>query len=430
MSKITKMKHSKFDYSICEGLPDWTRDECESFATDFLAFAYPRALEETGTVPIFQIAEQLFHLKIKYHQGIIDKHRKPFLIIASEDNNSQIINNDIITIDSSIENSESINFVLTSALIQWISKKANATTSTSTTISDKANGIALCVLMPKTAFIRKTNELKNELPSITEAKLCLELSKFFKVPIQTIGLRLLSLNFDVDSVHFFNSDYRKDFLDQLYLNEFSSTLVSLYNAFNLYSTDLLLKLSFQKNTALYNEGNIYLCFNNKCEFLFNCDDPENLMQLNFRSRPRLSDEPNDEVKPEKLSEDLEKYQESINFLDNESFNIKCLRLLEKRHLIYQSNFERETGIYNRDILSKLKKTDYYPSLETVIAILVGLKLPNPCWMKLLALAGYHLTKKPIHVIYSFILDSKLSIDEANALLEYKHFKPLGTKSNK
>ncbi len=430
MSKITKMKHSKFDYSICEGLPDWTRDECESFATDFLAFAYPRALEEAGAVPIFQIAEQLFHLKIKYQQGIIDEHRKPFLIIASEDNNSQIINNDIITIDSSIENSESINFVLTSALIQWISKQANATTSTSTTISNKANGIALCILMPKTAFIRKTNELKNELPSITEAKLCLELSKFFKVPIQTIGLRLLSLNFDVDSVHFLNSDYRKDFLDQLYLNEFSSTLVSLYNAFNLYSTDLLLKLSFQKNTALYNEGNIYLCFNNKCEFLFNCNNPENLRQLNFRSRPRLSGELNHEVKPEKLSEDLEKYQESLNSLYNESFNIKCFKFLEKRHLTYQSNFERETGIYNRDILSKLKKPDYNPSLETVIAILVGLKLPNPCWMKLLTLAGYHLTNKPIHVIYSFILDSKLSIDEANALLEYKHFKPLGTKSKK
>lgn len=430
MSKITKMKYSKFDYSICEGLPDWTRDECESFATDFLAFAYPRALEETGAVPIFQIAEQLFHLKIQYQQGIIDKHRKPFLIIASEDNNSQIINNDIIIIDSSIENSESINFVLTSALIQWISKKANATTSTSTTISDKANGIALCVLMPKTAFIRKTNELKNELPSITEAKLCLELSKFFKVPIQTIGLRLLSLNFDVDSVHFLNSDYRKNFLDQLYLNEFSSTLVSLYNAFNLYSTDLLLKLSFQKNTALYNEGNIYLCFNNKCEFLFNCNDPENLRQLNFRSRPRSSGNLNDEVKPEKLSEDLEKYQDSINLLDNESFSIKCFRFLEKKHLTYQSNFERETGIYNRDILSKLKKPDYYPSLETVIAILVGLKLPNSCWMKLLALAGYHLTKKPIDIIYSFILDSKLSIDEANDLLEYKKFKPLGTKSKK
>lgn len=430
MSKITKIQYSRFDYSICKGLPDWTREECENFATKMLSSIYPKALKDPQAIPIDQIAENLFHLKIKYQQGIITEHRKPSLIITSKDDDSQVINNDVIIIDSSIMNSESLNFVLATALIQWIAEQTNNTTNTSRPIFEKANGIALCVLMPKDVFIRKKDKLITEQPDISESELCHGLSKFFKVPIQIAGLRLLSLNFEVNSISFLNFDYRKDFLDQLYLNEISTTLVSLYNAYDLYKTDTLLHMAFQKGSALYDKGNIYHVFDNKYEFLFDCKKPENLNQFNFRSRTRSSNEPNDREKLEKLREDLKEYQESIKLSGKEPFNTICLRLLEKKRLKYQNKFEEATGIYNRDILYKLKRTDYRPSLETVIAILIGLKLPNQCWMNLLNLAGYHLTEQPVEIIYAFILDNHLSIDEANVLLEHEGFRPLGTKSNK
>ena len=110
-----------------------------------------------------------------------------------------------------------------------------------------------------------------------------------------------------------------------------------------------------------------------------------------------------------------------------------LRAIFQAKKMNSSRFQEKTEL-SPTIFTKIKSdkySRYKPSLDSIIAICIGLDLPYLCSMQLLRAGNYCLDdSEPCHQIYMFILrnNQHFDIDGANRFLIQNHSKPISGKN--
>ena len=109
----------------------------------------------------------------------------------------------------------------------------------------------------------------------------------------------------------------------------------------------------------------------------------------------------------------------------EEFGDALVYYMRRRNLTEEQLAER-TNVDPRTIRRYRKMHAGEPTLETVVAICVGLRLPGVLGKHLIEKAGFHLGLSAEHMAYSFILETMTanSIDECNRMLKLAGLKPL------
>lgn len=119
-------------------------------------------------------------------------------------------------------------------------------------------------------------------------------------------------------------------------------------------------------------------------------------------------------------------------------SIQKLDFKDKIRAIFQMKklnscrFQEKTEL-SPTIFTKINSDKYYrykPSLESIVAICVGLDIPYLSSMQLLKAGNYCLDDyDPCHQMYMFILRNnyRFDIDRANRFLIQNHFEPISGK---
>lgn len=122
-------------------------------------------------------------------------------------------------------------------------------------------------------------------------------------------------------------------------------------------------------------------------------------------------------------------------------NLSCTQKLDFKDRLQElfqikkwnsSRFQEKTEL-SPTIFTKIKSDKYYrykPSLESIIAICIGLDIPYLSSMQLLKAGNYYLDDyDPCHQMYMFILRNnyRFDIDRANRFLIQNHFEPISGK---
>ena len=108
-----------------------------------------------------------------------------------------------------------------------------------------------------------------------------------------------------------------------------------------------------------------------------------------------------------------------------NFNGAVVYYMDNRGMTVEA-LAGETGLSEKTIQRMRTSEENQPTLESIVAFSVGLSLSTYQSGRLLHLAGYSLTPKPIHQAYSLCLDmaSSSTVEECNYFLIQLGYKPL------
>ena len=106
-----------------------------------------------------------------------------------------------------------------------------------------------------------------------------------------------------------------------------------------------------------------------------------------------------------------------DFPPNDDFNTLIKKIIADRGITY-GNLSELTGVSEKTI-SRICTSDYHPSLETVIALCVGLDIDPYNSINLIHLAGYNLTNSKRDKAYRFIINCAYceTVYNCNRMLE-------------
>ena len=114
-----------------------------------------------------------------------------------------------------------------------------------------------------------------------------------------------------------------------------------------------------------------------------------------------------------------------------SFSRLACQLMERQH--WNSSRFRDRTLLDDSTYSRIMNgAEKHWTLETVMAICVGLCVDRLTADRLLAAAGHAFGAERKHCLYSFLLTGfrGKSIDECNAFLQSENIKPLGNRPRK
>ncbi len=115
------------------------------------------------------------------------------------------------------------------------------------------------------------------------------------------------------------------------------------------------------------------------------------------------------------------------YCSNDTF-ARYLQKIVKAKKLNSQKFCSQTGL-SPQIYTRIKDDDYRPSLPTIVAICVGLRVSFECSENLLKSAGLILTGSTEHTCYKVLLQNttEITIDEANNFLTQQGFKAISDK---
>ncbi len=115
------------------------------------------------------------------------------------------------------------------------------------------------------------------------------------------------------------------------------------------------------------------------------------------------------------------------YCSNDTF-ARYLQKIIKAKKLNSQKFCSQTGL-SPQIYTRIKEDDYRPSLPTIVAICVGLKVSFECSENLLKSVGLLLTESKEHSCYKVLLQNtaKITIDDANNFLIQQGFKAFSDK---
>lgn len=441
-------------------MPIIRRDEYDEWAGFFLLKYCPEALSSPMQVPIEDIVSSKMNLRIVYRDhmspqndilGFIAFKNTNFPLFDPESNENILysVPGRTVLIETSsgqigrIRNSlthEAVHYafhrryfmlnLLNKGMtgIQCSDNSRISETSDIDYLEIQARAIAPRILMPFEMFKAKADEFINGVPEISDLNLSRKLAQFFGVSAQSANIRLKELGYDVESITYSDVFGTTSNGSSPTLKPVTTDLIEVNDAFELFKKDLKFRSLLESGCFAYREGRFYT-LDGADSIKFRLADNSLNGSCLFRSpqaNTKIAGNSFDDI--ESLKKGLSRYLEDSKITKSKSFSVMCRELLENRHMKNQMTFANRTNISNKNIYYSIIEDDnYVPSLDMLVAILIGLDLSSDARDELLALAGYTLNNSELQTVYRFILDSRLDIHTANDLLVESDFPPLGER---
>lgn len=115
------------------------------------------------------------------------------------------------------------------------------------------------------------------------------------------------------------------------------------------------------------------------------------------------------------------------YCSNDTF-ARYLQKIIKAKKMNSQKFCNQTGL-SPQIFTRIKNNDYKPSMPTIVAICIGLRVSFECSENLLKSAGFLLTESQEHSCYKILLQNttEITMEDANNFLVQQGFKAISDR---